>query len=47
MRVIEDAAVCDLTPAVLGQTILALEDNVLRGMHAIHPKNRSYPIPFA
>ena len=33
---IEDAAVCDLTPAVLLQTILSLEINVLRGMDAIH-----------
>lgn len=33
---IEDAAMCDLTPAVLAQTILALENNVLRGMDAIH-----------
>ncbi len=33
---IEDAAVCDLTPAVLGQAISSLETNVLRGMDAIH-----------
>jgi uncharacterized protein len=33
---IEDAAICDLTPAVLAQTIAALENNVLRGMRAIH-----------
>ena len=33
---IEDAAICDLTPAVLAQTILALVNNVLRGMDAIH-----------
>jgi hypothetical protein len=33
---IEDAAICDLTPAVLGQAIVSLEANVLRGMDAIH-----------
>lgn len=33
---IEDAAICDLTPAVLAQAILSLEMNVLRGMDAIH-----------
>jgi predicted nucleic acid-binding protein len=33
---IEDAAICDLTPAVLAQTIASLEKNVLRGMDAIH-----------
>ena len=33
---IEDAAICDLTPMVLGQAILSLEKNVLRGMDAIH-----------
>ena len=33
---IEDAAVCDLTPAVLSQAISSLEHNVLRGMDAIH-----------
>jgi hypothetical protein len=33
---IEDAALCDLTPAVLAQTIYSLENNVLRGMDAIH-----------
>lgn len=33
---IEDAAICDLTPAVLGQAVSALETNVLRGMDAIH-----------
>ncbi len=33
---IEDAAVCDLTPAVLGQAVASLETNVLRGMDAIH-----------
>lgn len=33
---IEDAAVCDLTPAVLGLAVTSLEANVLRGMDAIH-----------
>jgi predicted nucleic acid-binding protein len=33
---IEDAAICDLSPAVLGQAISSLEKNVLRGMDAIH-----------
>ncbi len=33
---IEDAAVCDLTPAVLGKAISILEANTLRGMDAIH-----------
>jgi predicted nucleic acid-binding protein len=33
---IEDAALCDLAPAVLAQSILSLENNVLRGMDAIH-----------
>jgi hypothetical protein len=33
---IEDAAICDLTPMVLGQAISSLEKNVLRGMDAIH-----------
>jgi len=33
---IEDAAICDLTPAVLAQSITSLETNVLRGMDAIH-----------
>ena len=33
---IEDAAVCDLTPGVLVQAISCLEENVLRGMDAIH-----------
>lgn len=33
---IEDAAVCDLTPEVLAQSIVSLESNVLRGMDAIH-----------
>ena len=33
---IEDAAICDLTPAVLAQAVSSLEKNVLRGMDAIH-----------
>lgn len=33
---IEDAAICDLTPAVLAQTVTCLERNTLRGMDAIH-----------
>lgn len=33
---IEDAAICDLTPAVLGHAVSSLETNVLRGMDAIH-----------
>lgn len=33
---IEDAAICDLTPGVLAHTIASLENNVLRGMDAIH-----------
>lgn len=33
---IEDVAICDLTPAVLAQSIASLETNVLRGMDAIH-----------
>ena len=33
---IEDAALCDLAPAVLAQSIMSLENNVLRGMDAIH-----------
>lgn len=33
---IEDAAICDLTPEVLAQSIVSLESNVLRGMDAIH-----------
>lgn len=33
---IEDAAICDLSPVVLMQTITSLEKNVLRGMDAIH-----------
>lgn len=33
---IEDATLCDLTPAVLARSITSLETNVLRGMDAIH-----------
>lgn len=33
---IEDAAICDLSPVVLGQAVASLENNVLRGMDAIH-----------
>ncbi len=36
MSDIEDAAICDLTPAVLAQAVSSLESNVLRGMDAIH-----------
>jgi uncharacterized protein len=31
-----DAAICDLTPEVMRHTIIGLENNVLRGMDAIH-----------
>jgi predicted nucleic acid-binding protein len=33
---IEDAAICDLSPAVLGLAVSSLETNILRGMDAIH-----------
>lgn len=33
---ISDAAICDLTPDVLRHAILSLEENVLRGMDALH-----------
>lgn len=33
---IEDAAICDLAPAVLKQAVSSLEASVLRGMDAIH-----------
>jgi predicted nucleic acid-binding protein len=36
MTDIEDAALCDLAPEVLAQAISCLENNVLRGMDAIH-----------
>ena len=31
-----DAAICDLTPEVMRHSIIALENNTLRGMDAIH-----------
>lgn len=36
MADIEDVTLCDLAPAVLAQAVLSLENNVLRGMDAIH-----------
>lgn len=36
LKDIADAAICDLTPEVLAQSIASLEGNVLRGMDAIH-----------
>ena len=33
---LEDAILCDLAPVVIAQTIASLENNVLRGMDAIH-----------
>ena len=36
MADIIDAAICDLTPEVIRSTVIALENNVLRGMDAIH-----------
>jgi len=36
MADIEDAVLCGLTPLVLSQAILSLENNVLRGMDALH-----------
>ena len=36
MADITDAAICDLAPETMRQTIIALENNVLRGMDAIH-----------
>ncbi len=36
MADIEDAALCDLAPAVLAQAVSSLENNVLRGIDAIH-----------
>jgi len=36
MADIEDAVLCDLTPAVLAQAISSLENNVLRAMDALH-----------
>ncbi len=32
----EDIVLCDLTPSVLAQSVASLENNVLRGMDAIH-----------
>lgn len=36
MADIQDAALCDLTPLVFSQAIINLENNVLRGMDALH-----------
>ncbi|MBK5273572.1 MAG: type II toxin-antitoxin system VapC family toxin [Desulfuromonadales bacterium] len=36
MADIADAVICDLTPEVMRSTISSLENNVLRGMDAIH-----------
>lgn len=36
MADITDAAICDLTPEVIRHSIVALENNALRGMDAIH-----------
>jgi hypothetical protein len=36
MADITDAAICDLAPEVMRNTIAALENNILRGMDAIH-----------
>ena len=36
MADISDAAICDLTPEVIRQSIISLEKNALRGMDAIH-----------
>lgn len=36
MADIADASICDLTPEVMRSTIVALENNILRGMDAIH-----------
>ena len=33
---VRDIAICDLSPAVIRHSILALEKNTLRGMDAIH-----------
>jgi uncharacterized protein len=33
---IEDAALCDLVPTIMAQAVLALENNTLRAMDAIH-----------
>ena len=36
MADISDAAICDLTPEVIRQSMISLEKNALRGMDAIH-----------
>lgn len=36
MADITDASICDLTPEVMRSTIVALENNMLRAMDAIH-----------
>lgn len=36
MADIADVLICDLTPEVMRSTIIALENNTLRGMDAIH-----------
>jgi len=36
MADISDAAICDLTPEVIRQSIIRLEKNAMRGMDAIH-----------
>lgn len=36
MADISDAAICDLTPEVVRHSVISLENNVLRGMDAIH-----------
>jgi predicted nucleic acid-binding protein len=36
MSDIKDATICDLTPEVIRHSIICLENNVLRGMDAIH-----------
>ncbi|CAH2031672.1 type II toxin-antitoxin system VapC family toxin [Trichlorobacter ammonificans] len=36
MADITDAVICDLTPEVIRSTVITLEQNVLRGMDAIH-----------
>lgn len=36
MADIVDAAICDLAPEVIRHSIIALENNMLRGMDAIH-----------
>src|ERR1035437_10344273 len=36
MADVVDAAICDLTPEVIRHSIIALENNTLRGMDALH-----------